>query len=123
MPRKITITERILLRGLWMLDSDLAKTLDYFFLQFDTWEGIEKDLVLDKQEGKFFLKHEEHQYEVIFLEPVRNLQAAKSLGLSFRVHRATQLRCVLIRAWEDRRAANRDSIANSQANSEDTKHG
>lgn len=95
-PRQVSI-----IRGTWKIKPEEVKLLDYFFLQHDTWHQLEADFYVDQQEVKRFLKHEGKEYEVILMQPVRQLQAAKELGLSFRVHADAGIRVVLIREWKE----------------------
>lgn len=104
----MNVREQIIAKNSWVLLADEKAKLDHFFLQHDIWENLEKDFYVDQQELKRYLRHDGKEYEVILIQPVRQLQSAKDLGLSFRVHNATGIRVVLIKEWyvaEDRNGA------------------
>ena len=105
----MNIREQIVARNSWVLTKDEKAKLDHFFLQHDVWSNLEQDFYIDQQELKRYLKHDGKEYEVILIQPVRQLQAAKDLGLSFRVHNATGIRVVLIKEWHE---AKEDSPTN-----------
>lgn len=93
--------EQIIAKNAWAITRSERDKLDHFFLVKQTWESIADDFTYDDVEMKRFLHWEGKEYEVNLLRPVRVLKAAPLLGLSFRVHKATEIRIVLIREWED----------------------
>lgn len=98
---RLTNYDKAVFRGMWVLTGKEKEKLEHFFLLKDTWANLEKDFTIDKQELKRFLKHDGRDYEVILMSPVKDLEHAEKLGLSFRVHRGSGLRVVLIREWFD----------------------
>lgn len=97
--RAINSRDVALVRGMWLISRDVRDKLDYFFLAHDSWQNLAPDLYVDDQEVKRFLKYEGREYEVILMAPVRQLQAAATLGLSFRVNVAANVRVVLVKEW------------------------
>lgn len=105
MNKRLDQREQLIVRHSWVITREERDKLDGFFLLHDTWQNLEKDFTVDDVDLKRYLRHEGKEYEVELMQPVRVLRAAKELGLSFRIHRATNIRVVLIREWiqqEDR---------------------
>lgn len=99
--RRLSLKDTAIVRGMWIISKEERDKLDYFFLAHDSWGNLEPDLYVDQQEVKRFLRYEGREYEVILMAPVRQLQAAAELGLSFRVNVASGLRVVLVKDWKE----------------------
>lgn len=97
----LDLRDQATVRCNWKLSDTIRRKLDKFFLLHDTWSGLLPDFVYDEVEYKRYLIHENEKYEVVCLRDVQILQAAKELGLSFRVHRKTGIKHVLINVWHE----------------------
>lgn len=98
--RGLSQREVAIIRGMWVIKTEERDKLDHFFLIRDTWDNLVNDFIEDEVEYKRFLSHEGKEYEVILMQPVRQLRAAAELGLSFRVNLVSNVRVVLIREWK-----------------------
>lgn len=100
-PKYLNHRDQIIIRNSWIILPQERDKLDNFFLLHDTWANLQADISVDQVDLKRYLRHEGKEYEVVLLQPVRQLEKAADLGLSFRVHRATNIRVVLIKEWID----------------------
>lgn len=99
--RDLSTREACILSGLWIITGEERDKLDRFFLLFDHYDNLHKDLSFSKENVCYFLSHEGIEWKVRFMSPMPRIMTAANLGLSFRFNKASNFYWVVIKEWKE----------------------